>query len=192
VLVVLLPLSFILVLGYAVDATDYASEHRGEGPPPWRLRRIYPAGQWMALALALLTAPFALALIPLSNAIHAPGLWHSTGVLLDVEAFVGAALMLALPWGIVLLLVMPHATARFATTRQARHLFDFPASLRSVRRDFAGWNIAVAAMVTAWAVGLACVGLLCVGLVPGIFYAILVSAHATATLHPEGTDSSSR
>jgi hypothetical protein len=36
------------------------------------------------------------------------------------------------------------------------------------------------------------VGLLCVGLLPGIFYAILVSAHATATLHPEGADSSAR
>ena len=165
-----MPVTFVLVLGYAVDATDHASEHRGQGPPPWRLRRIYAAGQWMALALALLSAPFALALVPLANAIHSPGLWHSAGALLDFEALVGAALLLALPWGIVLLLLMPHATARFATTRQARHLFDFPASLRSVRRDFASWNIAVAAIVTAWALGVACVGLLCVGLVPGIFY----------------------
>jgi hypothetical protein len=37
-------------------------------------------------------------------------------------------------------------------------------------------------MVTGWAIGLACVGLLCVGLVPGVFYAILVSAHASAAL----------
>jgi hypothetical protein len=32
----------------------------------------------------------------------------------------------------------------------------------------------------------ACVGFLCVGLFPGIFYAILVSAYASATLHPPG------
>jgi len=37
-------------------------------------------------------------------------------------------------------------------------------------------------MVTAWVVALACVGLLCVGLLPGAFYAILVSAHASASL----------
>ena len=35
----------------------------------------------------------------------------------------------------------------------------------------------------AGAVGVACVGLLCVGIVPGIFYAILVSAHASAALN---------
>ena len=45
----------------------------------------------MALALALLSAPFALALVPLANAIHSPGLWHSAGALLDFEALVGAA-----------------------------------------------------------------------------------------------------
>src|SRR5205814_5798611 len=115
-----------------------------------------------------------------------------TGSLLDVEAVVTAALFLAFPWGIVLLLLMPHATARFAATHRARDLFNFAASLRSVRREFANWNLVVAAIVTAWALGVACVGLFCVGIVPGIFYAILVSAHATASLHPEGADTSAR
>jgi len=75
---------------------------------------------------------------------------------------------------------------------RARHLFDFASSLRSVRRDFAAWNFAVAAIVTAWALGLACSALFCVGLAPGVFYAILVSAHATAALHPEGEDQPAR
>ena len=85
--------------------------------------------------------------------------------------------------------VLPHATAEFATGADPRVLFDVAASLRGVRRDFATWNVVAAAIVTAWAVGLACVGLLCVGIVPGVFYAILVSAHATAALAHTGTES---
>jgi len=40
----------------------------------------------------------------------------------------------------------------------------------------------VVAIVTAWAIGLSGVGLALVGLVPGVLYAMLVSAHATASL----------
>jgi hypothetical protein len=99
-----------------------------------------------------------------------------------VYAELASASILALPWGIVMLLLMPHATNRFALSGRAIDMFDFPASIRGVGRDFATWNLAAAAIVTAWAVGVACVGLLCIGVVPGIFYAILVSAHATAAL----------
>ncbi len=140
----------------------------------------------------MITAPFALIAIPLAGALSAPGLWHSNGPLLSVEAWASAILIVAMPWGIALLLLMPHATARFASTGRLADLLDFPASLRLVRRDFATWNIAIAAIVTAWAVGLACIALLCAGAVPGIFYAILVSAHATATLHAESDHSSAR
>jgi hypothetical protein len=98
-------------------------------------------------------------------------------------ANLAAGFVLALPWGLVMLLLMPHATVRFAAGGRPIDLFDFPAAIRGVGRDFATWNLAAAAIVTAWAVGLACVALLCVGIVPGVFYAILVSAHATAALH---------
>jgi hypothetical protein len=81
-----------------------------------------------------------------------------------------------------MLLLMPHATNRFALSGRVIDVFDFPASIRGVARDFATWNVAAAAIVTAWAIGVACVGLLCVGIAPGMFYAILVSAHATAAL----------
>jgi hypothetical protein len=191
-MVLLLPITFVFVLGYAVEATRAADERPAQGPPPWRLSRIYTSGQWMSIALALLSAPFAIGLVPLAGAFHSPGLWHSSGALLDVEAVVAGALLLAFPWGLLLLVLMPHATARFAATHRARDLFNFAASVRSVRREFANWNLAVAAIVTAWAIGVACVGLFCVGIVPGIFYAILVSAHATASLHPEGADTSAR
>jgi hypothetical protein len=39
-------------------------------------------------------------------------------------------------------------------------------------------------MVTAWLVGLLGGALCCVGVLPGVFYAILVSAHASAALAP--------
>lgn len=183
--VLFLPFSIVVVLGYAVMAVREAD--RG-GPPAWRAWPILPAGQWLALALLLLTAPFVLVGLPLAHALHAPDLWHSNGTLLDVESVASAGLILALPWGVLLLLLMPHATARYAVTLKARHLFDFASSLRSVRRDFAAWNVAVAAIVTAWAIGLACAALFCVGLAPGVFYAILVSAHATAALRFESED----
>ena len=94
--------------------------------------------------------------------------------------------------GLLLLLVLPHATARFASSGSPRDLFDFRTSLVAVRRDFAIWNLAAAAMVTAWIIGFACTGLLCIGLVPGVFYAILVSAHASAALHDKGPNPPTR
>ena len=45
------------------------------------------------------------------------------------------------------------------------------------------------AIVTGWVLGVACIGLLCVGILPGVFYAILVSAHASATLQAPVTAS---
>ncbi len=194
--ILFLPLTFVLVLGYAVAAVRAADEHPGQGPPAWRL---YPGGAWVALALLLLTAPFVLVGIFVSSALHISALWQSHGTLLDVESFTAAVLILALPWGVVVLLLMPHATARYAATHRAGDLFDFANSLRSVRRDFAAWNVTIAAIVTAWAIGLACAALFCAGVVPGVFYAILVSAHATAALsskssqrRPEGTDQPAR
>jgi len=187
--ILFLPLSFVLVLGYALAAVRAAGEDPGQGPPPWRL---YPGGLWVALALLLLTAPFVLVGILVANALHITALWQSQGTLLDVESFTAAVLILALPWGVVVLLLMPHATARYAATHRARDLFDFASSLRGVRRDFAAWNVTIAAIVTAWAIGLACAALLCVGVVPGVFYAILVSAHATAALNIEATDQRAR
>ncbi len=184
-----LPLTFVVVLGYAVEATREATERPRDGPPPLRL---YPGGLWVTIALVLLSAPFAGVGYFLAGALHSPGLWQSTGTLLDVESVTAAALILALPWGIVVLLLMPHATARYAASRRARDLFDFASSLRSVRREFPEWNVTVAAIVTAWAIGLACSAVLCVGVVPGVFYAILVSAHATAALNSEGTGQPAR
>jgi hypothetical protein len=172
---VFLPITFILLLGYAIAATRGAENDPAQPPPPWKLSaRLITDGFWTALVLLLLSAPFAVALNPLANTIR----------LAETYAHIVAALLLALPWGLLLLLLMPHGTSRFAATGRPWDLFDFPAALRKVRRDFPTWNLVAAAIVTAWVVAVACVGLLCVGLFPGIFYAILVSAYGSATLHP--------
>ena len=188
--VIVFPLGAIPLLGYAIACTRSAD---GDGPPRWRISsRLLVDGLVVLAGIALIALPFVLLGIPLAGALRNPAIWHSSSSVLNAEAAIASALILALPWGVVMLLVMPHAAARFALSGSPRDLFDFAASLRSVRRDFAAWNLAVAAIVTGWAIGFACVALLCVGLAPGIFYAILVSAHATASLHPEGSDPSTR
>jgi hypothetical protein len=181
-LVLLLPVAFIPLLGYAIAATR-AAEAAG-GPPPLRLSvRLVTDGFWTATVLLLLSAPFLLVFDPLAGAIGGAHPWQVTDrTLSQVYGGIAAAFVLALPWGLVLLLFMPHGTSRFAASGRARDLVDFPATLREVRRDFPAWNVVAAAMVTAWVAALACIGLLCVGLAPGAFYAILVSAHASASL----------
>lgn len=174
--VLLLPVAFIPLLGYAIAATRAAAEEPSQGPPPWpSVWRLLADGFWTALVVGLTLSPFAIAFIALAQVV--------SGIALVVAFF-----LLALPWGLTALLLLPHATASFATTGDPRTLFDVRASLRGVRRDFATWNVVVAAIVTGWAIGLACAGLFCLGIVPGIFYAILVSAHATATLARADTE----
>ncbi|TMC51355.1 MAG: DUF4013 domain-containing protein [Chloroflexi bacterium] len=181
--VIFVPLLFIPLLGYAIEATRTA-ETGAQGPPAWQLStRLLLDGLWTSAAVLLIALPFALLLNPLASTLHALG---------EPNAHVIAFFALALPWGLVSLLLMPHATAAFASSGRPRDLFDFAAALRGVRRDFMTWNVAAAAIVTSWAIGLACAGVLCVGVVPGVFYAILVSAHAAAALHREGPHPSAR
>ena len=190
--VVLLPIAFIPLLGYAIAATRAAEEDVEPGPPKWNFSiRLFWDGAWTSLAIALFTAPFAAAFNPLADLLFSLRIWTGDDqAVSQLYAHVAAAFLLALPWGLLFLLHMPHATARFAHTARWDDLFDFTQSIRAVSRDFATWNLAAAAIVTGWALGLAAVGLLCVGLVPGVFYAILVSAHASAALHNKGSNSS--
>jgi len=192
--VLLLPIAFVPLLGYAVAATREAELDASTGPPRWKLSwRLLSDGFWTAVAVVLLTAPFALLLNPLAGWLFDAHVMRGTDVpVSQLYAHTIALFVLALPWGLLLLIHMPHATARFALSGRAVDLFDLPASISAVRRDFTTWNLAAAAMVTGWAIGLACVGLLCLGLVPGVFYAILVSAHASAALHHNGANSPAR
>lgn len=182
-LLVLLPLGLVPLLGYAVAVVRSAAVDPEAGPPPWRpLPRLLAEGLLVALTIAVLTAPFAL----LASALTVPAGRLLAGI---VDPFLRAGLaaviagaVAALPWGILLLVLMPPATARFARSGFPGDLVNLPAALRTVRQRFAAWNLVVVAIVTAWAIGLSGVGLALVGVVPGVLYAILVSAHATASL----------
>jgi hypothetical protein len=183
--VLVLPVGLLPLLGYAVAATRAAEQTPGDGPPRWTFSaRLLADGAWAALAVLLTLLPFAL-------------LWHPLGMLLGAAldpfyAHVTAALLLALPWGMLALVHMPHATSRFAATGDPRDMLDLAGAARGVRRDFQAWNLVAAVIVTAWAVVLACAAALCVGIVPGVFYAILVSAHAAAALQRPNKDLSTR
>lgn len=189
--VLLVPVAFAPLLGYAVAATRQAELDPTAGPPPWRLsQRLLLDGLWTTAIVVVFTAPFLLLVNPLAGWIFNSHIWHVADTPVSwLYSRTAAVFLLALPWGLLLLLHMPHATARFAESGSPLHLFDLLASIQAVRCDFATWNLAAAAIVTGWAIGLACVGLLCVGLVPGVFYAILVSAHASAALHHQGANS---
>jgi len=193
-MVLLLPIAFVPLLGYAVAATRSAASDPENGLPRWALSvRLLTDGIWVAIVVLLIAAPFALVEGPLARLIDHAHLWPvNDPPLARLYANVAAVFALALPWGLVMLLLLPHATVRFAAGGRPIDLFDFPAAIRNVARDFATWNLAAAAIVTAWALGLACIGLLCVGVVPGVFYAILVSAHATAALNAKVANSSPR
>jgi Protein of unknown function (DUF4013) len=184
-LVFLWPLAVVPLLGYATAAVRSSAADPAAAPPAWRVDgRLLRDGAWTALAVALFSAPFVVAWWPLSGAFSGR-IAHTGEPLLDrIYGVVAAGLALALPWGAVLLVQMPPASARFATAGRARDLFDVAASFRAVRENYAAWNLAVAAIVTGWVGGLLVGSLCCVGVLPGAFYAILVSAHASAALAP--------
>lgn len=194
VMVLFLPLLFIPLLGYAIAATRAAEESDAAAPPPWRITpRLLSDGFWTALAIAITVLPFAILLNPLAAGLSIANVWSSSdSALTSLRAHMLALMILALPWGILTLLVMPHATARFAASGRPTDLFNYAASVRSVSHDLVTWNVVATAIVTAWLVALASAGLLCVGVLPGAFYAILVSAHATATLNSKAADLSAR
>ena len=152
--------------------------------PHWRpLRRLLFDGVALTAVLALLTAPFAVLAIFLAglagHLLYHPG---ADPLLAGALAWIVALAVAALPWGILLLVLMPAATARFAISGSARDLVDFPSSLSVVRRRFGDWNLVVVAIVTAWAIGFCGLGLVCLGVLPGLLYALLVSSHAAASL----------
>ena len=183
-LVLLLPLGLVPLLGYTVAVVRSAAADPEAGLPRWGpLPRLLGEGLAVALVLAILTAPFAAGTAALAPRIS----WLLAGQSADPFVRSGLGLVLAsaataLPWGILLLVLMPPATARFARTGSFADLVNPRLALGTVRHRFPTWNLVVVAIVTAWAMGLCGLGLALVGVVPGILYAMLVSAHATATL----------
>jgi len=187
-LLLVLPVAFPLVFGYAVACTRAAACDPLAPPPPWRVgRRLLADGAWSGLQAALLTAPFAAAARVLGGALARS--WRPTGSAFEDAglAWIVAIVAAALPWGLVLLVVVPPTLARFAVTGRPADLAALGRAAACVRERYAAWNLVLVAITTAW--GLAAVGLALAGAgaVAGAFYAILVSAHACAALAPDRT-----
>ena len=186
VLVALLPLTFVLVCGYAVACIRAAARDPAAPPPPWRLSgRLLSDGAWTALQGAVVTVPFAAAAW-WASARLARG-WHPLAGWFVEPAVVSvvAATAIALPWGVVALTLLPPTLARFAVTGRPADLAGVATALACIRDGFAAWNLAVVVITTAWLLAAVSLTLCLVGVVPGAFYAILVSAHACAALAPD-------
>jgi hypothetical protein len=187
-LVALLPLTFAAVFGYAVACVRSAACDMAGPPPAWRIGPgLLRDGAWSALQAAALTAPFALVAWLLDTLVAR--VWHPTAdAFLDSAlAWIVAATVAALPWGVVMLVVVPPTLASFAVTGRASDLARLRLVVACVRGRYADWNLVLVGITTAWAlaaIGFAVVGL---GIVPGAFYAILVSAHACSALAPHRT-----
>jgi hypothetical protein len=187
-LVALLPVSFVIVFGYVVRCVRTAAADPFAAPPGWRPGiRLLSDGVWSALQVAVVTAPFALAAWLLADALGR--VWHPAGDAAFDRAFalIATGVVAALPWGIAMLMLVPPTLARFALSGRARDLVGVRWALACVRRRYAEWNLAVVAITTGWLLGLVCVAGCGIGVVPGAFYAILVSAHACAALAPDRT-----
>jgi hypothetical protein len=184
-LLLLFPLTFILVFGYAVLATRASLEAPAAAPPHLRLDgRLLRDGLLTAALVLAIALPFALVAWPLASAIVMSNVLQAAGdpFFQRAYALLAATLALALPWGLAMLVMVPPNLAAYAAGGRPADLFSPARALARVRARLLDWNLASAAIVTAWALAFAAAGLLCVGFVPGAFYAILVSAHATATL----------
>ncbi|HXM57754.1 MAG TPA: DUF4013 domain-containing protein [Candidatus Dormibacteraeota bacterium] len=187
-LVALLPVAFPIVFGYAVACVRSAACDPEEGPPAWRAdRRLVADGCWTALQAIVLSAPFAAAawlLAPLLAEVFRPA---GVGFVDAALGWIAAVTICALPWGVLVLVVVPPTLALFAVTGRPADLAGLRWVVACVRERYAQWNLVLVAVTTSWAlaaVGLALVG---VGVVVGAFYAILVSAHACAALAPDRT-----
>lgn len=187
-LVALLPVSFPLVFGYAVACVRVSAREPAAPPPSWRIGgRLVADGAWSALQAAALTAPFAAGAWLLAALLAR--VWRPTGAAFpDVElAWTAALTVAALPWGVAMLVVLPPTLARFAVTGRPADLAGFGWVARCARERYAEWNLVLVGITTAWALAAASLALAGVGVVPGAFYAILVSAHACSALAPDRT-----
>jgi len=182
-LLLFFPVTFVVVLGYAVRATREAARYPDGPPPGFDLdRRLLSDGLLLTVVFLLVTVPYAFMTDAVAGMVFARLPAGADPLIGAAEALLIGGFLVAVPWGTLVLLFVPPAVAAFARSGRARDLFDLVGAVRFVRAHFMGWNLVTVAIVTAWIVALAGAGLLCFGFLPGAFYAILVSAHATASL----------
>ena len=159
-----------------------AAADAAAAPPGWRVRRrLLSDGGWSGLQAAGLTLPFVvLAWLVVRGLERA---WHPTGdrFIDSANALVVAVAAVALPWGRDAHRGTPDRGALCCERAAGRP----GVALCGRRRRFADWNLVIVAITTSWLLAAAGLALALVGVVPGAFYAILVSAHACAPLSPD-------
>ena len=182
-LLLLFPVTFLLVFGYFVRLVRRAADDFEA--PPARLAidaRLLADGLLMTLAAVLALLPYGVATALLGGWLRSQPPFTLDPVLGSAEAVLAAGLAVLLPWGLLVIVLAPPAIAAYAGSGRPRDLFDPVAAVRLVVARFAEWNLAGVAIVTAWTLALASAGLCGIGFLAGAWYAILVSAHAIATL----------
>jgi hypothetical protein len=187
-LVALLPVTFPLVFGYAVACTRAAAGDPSAPPPRLRVGwRLVADGAWTGLQAVVLTAPFAVGAWLLASGLRRS--WRPTGSGFEdpTLAWVVAIVVAAMPWGLLMLLVVPPTLARFAVTGRPADLAGLGWAVRCARDRYVDWNLVLVAITTSWALAAAGLALAGAGVVAGALYAILVSAHACAALSPDRT-----
>ena len=183
------PLGAIPLLGYSVAAARSVAVDGDAALPAWRLDlRLLRDGALLLVLLVVLTAPFGAA-VWAASARLASALPVSDALLARGYGVLGAGAPLALLWALLTLIVVPPGIRRYVRSGRAADLFDVPASLRLLRGGFWAWNLAGVPIVTAWAIAALAVCAGGLGAPFAAFYAILVSAHASASL-PDTSSSS--
>jgi len=134
---------------------------------------------------AVLTLPFVVLAWLVADGLGR--IWHPTGdrFVDSANALVVGVAAVALPWGILMLTALPPTLAHFAVSGRPADLASLTAVIQAVRGRFADWNLVIVTITTSWLLAAAGLALALVGVVPGAFYAILVSAHACAALSPD-------
>jgi len=185
-LVAVLPVSFVVVFGYTVGCIRVAAADAAAGPPGWRVRRrLLSDGAWSGLQAAVLTLPFVTLAWLASGELGQA--WHPTGdrFVDSANALVVAVAAVALPWGVLMLTAVPPTVARFAMSGRPADLASLTAVVQAIRGRFADWNLVIVTITTSWLLAAAGLAVALIGVVPGAYYAILVSAHACAALSPD-------
>lgn len=183
VLLLFFPIGWVPLFGYAVACVRSVAISPQAPPPAWApAGRLLRDGCWALLQAGLLTLPFGVVAWSLGGLVASR--WHPFADPFTAHsvALASSAVLVALPWGLLMLALVPSTLARFAVSGRPVQLAAVGTALRDIRHRYLVWNLVVVTICSAWLLAALGLALLAVGAALGAFYAILVSAHACAAL----------